>query len=136
MKAEDITTVDGERWKGGPALIPPLNSTSAHLFTMSLFCCSSVKPYRPAHLNHEEKFRAFVAWAEFPRDSSPSTGEYDDKVDLITLKSPYAIQLVRQVNYGPLETKRYFVPVKGNDNEFVEVVEDDLIQANFKKLNS
>jgi hypothetical protein len=53
------------------------------------------------------------------------------------LKPPYAIQVVRQVNYGPLESKRYFIPVKteGKD-EFVELVEDDLIQANFQKLNS
>lgn len=106
------------------------------LVTMtSLFCCGSVKPYRPAHLLHEDKFRAFVAWADFPKDSSPSD-DGADKVDLITLKPPYAIQLVQQVNYGPLESKRYFIPVEGKDNEFAEVVEDDLIRANFKKLNS
>jgi hypothetical protein len=102
----------------------------------SLFCCGSAKPYRPAHLLHQDKFNTFIAWAEFPTESSPFTGDGAEKVDLIALEPPYAIQLVRQVNYGPLEWKRYFIPVEGKDNEFVEVVEDDLIQANFKKLNS
>jgi len=101
-----------------------------------LFCCGSVKPYRPARLLHEDKFKAFIAWAEFPKDSSQSTGDGAEMVDLTALKPPYAIQLVRQVNYGPLESKRYFIPVEGKDNEFTEVAEDDLIQANFQKLNS
>jgi hypothetical protein len=52
------------------------------------------------------------------------------------LDPPFAVQLVRQVNYGPLESKRYFIPAKNGENVFVEVVEDDLIQANFQKLNS
>jgi len=43
---------------------------------------------------------------------------------------------VRQANYGPLESKRYFVLVEGRDSEFFEVVEDDLILANLKKLNA
>jgi len=102
----------------------------------SLFCCSASKPYRHAFLLHEDKFEAFMAWAKFPKESSPSTGDVDEKIDLIVVKPPFAIQLVRQVNYGPLESKRYFIPVDGNDNEFIEVVGDDLIQANFRKLNS
>lgn len=102
----------------------------------SLFCCGSVKPYRPTRLLHEDKFKTFMAWAEFPMGSSPSTDDGAGKVDLAALKPSYAIQLVRQVNYGPLESKRYFIPVEGRDNEFVEVVEDDLVQANFQKLNS
>ncbi|KAH6623082.1 S-adenosyl-L-methionine-dependent methyltransferase [Chaetomium tenue] len=102
----------------------------------SLFCCSSVKPYRPQVLQHERKFMVFMAWAEFPQQSSPSTDDGAEKTDLIALRPPYAIQLVRQVNFGPLESKRYFIPAEGNENEFAEVVEDDLIQANFKKLNS
>ncbi|KAK0652377.1 hypothetical protein B0T16DRAFT_454749 [Cercophora newfieldiana] len=104
----------------------------------SLFCCSFVRPFRPVHLNHEDKFRAFMAWAEFPKESSPATGQDVDTVraDLGSSKPPFAVQLVRQVNYGPLESKRYFVPVKDEDNEFVEIGENDLIQANFQKLNS
>ncbi|EAQ83723.1 hypothetical protein CHGG_10127 [Chaetomium globosum CBS 148.51] len=102
----------------------------------SLFCCGSVKPYRPQILQHEQKFRVFMAWAKFPQESSLSTDDGAEKTDLVALKPPYSIQLVRQVNYGPLESKRYFIPVEGSENEFAEVVEDDLIQANFKKLNS
>jgi hypothetical protein len=102
----------------------------------SLFCCGSVRPYRPAGLLHEDKFRAFEAWANFPSDSFPSADDGAEKVDLMALKPPYAVQLIRQVNYGPLESKRYFIPVEGKDNEFVEVVEDHLVQANFQKLNS
>lgn len=77
-----------------------------------------------------------MAWAKFPQESSLSTDDGAEKTDLVALKPPYSIQLVRQVNYGPLESKRYFIPVEGSENEFAEVVEDDLIQANFKKLNS
>lgn len=74
-----------------------------------------------------------MAWANFPMDTSPNTS---NETNLADLKPPYAVQLVRQVNYGPLESKRYFIPVEGKDEAFIEVVEDDLIQANFQKLNS
>ena len=102
----------------------------------SLFCCGSVEPFRPARLLHEDKFKAFIAWAKFPMSCSEATADGPEKADLVMLRPPYAIQLVRQVNYGPLESKRYFVPVEGSDNEFTEVNEDGLIQANFQKLNS
>ncbi|KAK1749488.1 hypothetical protein QBC47DRAFT_465535 [Echria macrotheca] len=101
----------------------------------SLFCCGSTKPFRPAYLLHQAKFTAFMTWAKFPRSSSPAIDDAE-RVDLVALQPPYAIQLVQQVNYGPLESKRYFVPIEGSETEFVEVVEDDLLQANFKKLNS
>lgn len=100
----------------------------------SLFCCVSVKPYRPQYIEHQAKFNRFMAWATFPRDAAPKA-DGDQKTDLSDLKPDYAVQLVRQVNYGPLESKRYFIPVEGTD-EFIEIVEDDLIQANFQKLNS
>ncbi|KAK8088429.1 MFS multidrug transporter [Apiospora hydei] len=58
------------------------------------------------------------------------------RVLLPTGVPPFAIQLVRQVNYGSLESKRYFAPTSASPSEFVEVAEDDLIQANFQKLNS
>ncbi|KAI8416622.1 hypothetical protein FOFC_02935, partial [Fusarium oxysporum] len=45
-------------------------------------------------------------------------------------------QLVRQVNYGPLESKRYFIPTDGTESDFVEVIENDLIQAKFQKVNT
>ena len=103
-----------------------------------IFCCESVKPYRPAHLLHEAKFTSFMEWAKFPRTSERATVE-GGKVDLVELKPPYVIQLVRQINYGAIEAKRFFVPVgvqDGQVQDFSEVSEEDLIRANFQKLNS
>jgi hypothetical protein len=74
-----------------------------------------------------------MSWATFPRVAAPSTSE---NTNLAELKLPFAVQLVRQVNYGPVEAKRYFIPVEGKEDEFVEIVEADLINANFQKLNS
>jgi hypothetical protein len=99
----------------------------------TLFCCEAVKPYRPARLIHEPKFTAFHAWAVFPRASAPPIAEH---VDLNKIEPSYAIQLVRQVNYGPLESKRYFIPAKDQVGCFVEILEDHLIEANFQKLNA
>ncbi|KAF4535198.1 MFS multidrug transporter [Lasiodiplodia theobromae] len=78
-----------------------------------------------------------MKWATFPREATAqSTGEQGDK--LANLGYPHVIQLVKQVNYGPLESRRYFAVAKGNDEEeaFVEVTESDLIAANYKKLNA
>jgi len=100
----------------------------------SLFCCDAAKPYRPQYLLHQARFTEFLDWAKFPRSAAPDSG-HETKPDLTELEPPYAVQLVRQVNYGPLESKRYFIPVSDKD-DFIEVTEDDLIQANFKKLNS
>jgi len=47
----------------------------------------------------------------------------------------YAIQLVRQVNYGPQESIRYFISAK-NGTDFTETSEDNLVESNFEKLNS
>ncbi|KAI1778515.1 hypothetical protein F4818DRAFT_438675 [Hypoxylon cercidicola] len=106
----------------------------------SLFCCGSAKSYKPGYLDHEAKFNTFMGWAEFPKESSLATvndgNSQNDKADLTALKPKYVVQLVRQVNYGPLESTRYFAHVEGQDEPFIEVTENDLIQANFKKLNS
>lgn len=102
----------------------------------TLFCCVSIKPYRPQYLDHEPKFSAFKSWAEFPKAASPSDTENNNDKSLAETSPAYAVQLVRQVNYGPLESKRYFVPVEGRDEAFMEISEDALIQANFQKLNS
>jgi hypothetical protein len=100
----------------------------------SLYCCASIKPFRPQHIQHEAKFTFFLGWAEFPKSASLVAS--NQELDLAELMPPYAIQLVQQVNYGPLESKRYFIPVDGRDEAFVEIDEDQLIQANFQKLNS
>lgn len=72
-----------------------------------------------------------MAWANFPKDSSPQQG-----IDIADKNPPFAVQLVRQVNYGPLEGKRYFIRLEGESEDFVEVTENQLIQANFQKLNT
>jgi hypothetical protein len=104
---------------------------------MSLFCCSNIKPYRPEVIEHEAKFLAFIQWAAFPRESAIQ-GSANESSKLAELDNPYVIQLVRQVNYGALESKRYYVTVEAEDTEqpFIEVTEADLIEANYKKLNT
>ena len=74
-----------------------------------------------------------MSWAKSQNDDASI-------VDTVSLANndvavPYAVQLVRQINYGPLESKRYFIP-SGQDGKFVEVNESAMIEANFKKLNS
>jgi len=84
---------------------------------------------------HQAKFDTFIAWASYPKASALKSNN-DEKPDMTGDPQLFAIQLVQQVNYGPLESKRYFVPMAYEPNGFVEVTEDDLIHANFKKLNS
>ncbi|KAM0260043.1 hypothetical protein ACHAQJ_002967 [Trichoderma viride] len=93
-----------------------------------LFCCPSIKPYRPRRLDHEEKFDRFMQWAKFA-SSNPSEGY------LLITDSQYAVQLVKQVNFGSQESIRYFIPAS-NGIEYVEITESNLLEANFKKLNS
>ncbi|TPX14569.1 uncharacterized protein E0L32_005261 [Thyridium curvatum] len=95
----------------------------------TLFCCGEIRPYRPQYLQHEAKFTRFMAWAAYPKDVTSEKAE----VNLAELNPSFAVQLVRQVNYGALESKRYFIP---HDDGFMEISENDLIQANFQKLNS
>ncbi|KAK4210628.1 hypothetical protein QBC37DRAFT_447851 [Rhypophila decipiens] len=91
----------------------------------AVFCCPSISPFRPRQLDHELKFSAFMKWAK----KEPSPGSDSSLVP----SAPYAIQVVKQVNYGPQESIRYFVP---NDLEFREATEDALLEANFEKVNS
>ncbi|KAM5429291.1 hypothetical protein McanMca71_007700 [Microsporum canis] len=94
----------------------------------SLFCCSNVAPYRPRILDHESKFTQFVDWAKLQKETSIiSTSEQ-------LTKPSYAIQVVCQINYGPQEWIRYFIP--HDCWTFSEVNEKQLIDANFQKLNS
>jgi len=49
----------------------------------------------------------------------------------------YAIQVVQQVNYGALESKRYFVATEIDGVQaWHEIQESDLIEANYEKLNA
>lgn len=107
------------------------HNTPQQLSTMSaLFCCSSISPYRPRQLDHEAKFTTFMRWAGLQTiPSVPVDG-------LLVSSAPYAVQLVRQIGYGPLESTRYFVPASNGSDDFAEATEDDLLQSNFEKLNS
>jgi hypothetical protein len=96
----------------------------------TIFCCSSVSPYRPQLLDHEAKFTAFTNWALLQK-VSPLIGDSSSIID----NAPYVVQLVRQINYGPQESIRYFVPASDGSN-FAETTENDLVKSNFKKLNS
>lgn len=108
----------------------------------SIFCCSSASPYRPSLLLHEDKFVSFIDWARVSHSSiDPNSGSFfQDPSNL----PAFVVQFVQQINFGPLESKRYFAPCSttsstvtdGSGTAFVEVVEQDLITANFQKLNS
>ena len=76
-----------------------------------------------------------MAWAAFPKEA-PLAASSGNEMQTAKLKPPFAVQLVRQVNFGPVEDKQYFMPLKEASEAFVEVMEDDVLQANFQKLNS
>ncbi|KAG7409801.1 hypothetical protein Forpe1208_v011105 [Fusarium oxysporum f. sp. rapae] len=100
----------------------------------TLFCCNAIESYRSQYLSHESKFNNFISWGSFPTESALDTG--DIQHDLSQLNSSYAVQLVRQVNFGPLKSKRYFIPQDSSEGQYIEVSKQDLIQANFKKANT
>ncbi|KAL8706817.1 MAG: hypothetical protein Q9201_000188 [Fulgogasparrea decipioides] len=95
----------------------------------AVFCCSSISPYRPRQLDHEAKFRTFTRWAGLQTTSLVPVG------GSLVSSAPYAIQLAKQINYGPQESIRYFVPAS-NGSDFAEATENDLLKSNFEKLNS
>lgn len=91
----------------------------------------------PKILLHEQKFKDFLVYV--PKlDRVDPTVESPKPSIPIDDNSAYAVQLVRQVNYGPLESIRWFMSTKTEDGSvmFFEIAEKDLIEANFdKKLN-
>lgn len=105
-----------------------------------IFCYSSIAPYREARLTHEGKFLRFMAWARHSESSSPVTGSDSYFRNPNNNIPEFAVQFVQQVNYGPVEAKRYFIPdtslAAGGPSEFLEVTEQDLIIGNFQKLNA
>lgn len=96
----------------------------------TIFCCSSVSPYRPRRLDHDDKFTAFMCWAT----SCKQSAAVDDGSTILNT-APFAVQLVKQVNFGPQESIRYFVPLI-DGSRFTETTENSLIKSNFEKLNS
>jgi hypothetical protein len=109
------------------SLQSPTKPPTFSLTMSTIFCCSSIQPFKPRILSHEPKFRTFMAWAAHPTSATVASDASD--ASGVT----FAIQVVKQVNYGPLESKRYFV-LRGE--EFVEVDEKWLVDANFEKLNT
>ena len=96
----------------------------------NLFCCTDLQPFRPRTVDHEFKFTSFMTWGM--KYQNGTTASFSSSTKTFT----YAIQLVKQVNYGALESKRYFVPVSGTLLDHVEIREQDLLDANFEKVNS
>ena len=103
----------------------------------TIFCCSDV---RASHtLGNDEKLNTFLNWAAYPTERAVHpTVEQDDK--LADSDYPYYIRLAKMVNtinFGPVETKRYFAPMGEKDGAkvFVELAESDLksIAANYTK---
>ena len=88
---------------------------------MPVFCCTSRKPYRPIRTDEEDKFRAFLQWADGIGSYSVPGGQ------------DYVIQAVKQINFGPVEQITYF---RRSPTGFQEVDEDFVIQGNLSKTNS
>ncbi|KOC11650.1 hypothetical protein AFLA70_26g004461 [Aspergillus flavus AF70] len=98
----------------------------------SIFCCSHNTPYRPQGLDQESKFNESLEWARLT-----VTSEVSSDCDTLSPVPEYAVQLVKQVNYGPLKSRRYFIPRRDLSSvELIEVSEQWLIEKNFEKLNS
>ncbi|KAE8144037.1 hypothetical protein BDV38DRAFT_232645 [Aspergillus pseudotamarii] len=97
-----------------------------------IFCCPHITPYRPRILDQESKFNEFLEWARLT-----ITSEVPSDYDTSSPEPEYAVQLVKQVNYGPLESRRYFIPRRDlREVGFIEVSDQWLIDNNFEKLNS
>jgi len=100
----------------------------------SIFCCPAFKHFRPQRLDHEQKFSDFLTWVEMPPDNAIP---FEETGCILTDQSPsYVVQFVQQVNYGPVESRRYFLHTRDSNDLFIEVTETDVTQANYKKLNS
>ena len=95
----------------------------------TIFCCSSPSPYKSRILSHESKFTTFRSWAQYPQSSTIAS-----PAPPTSPPPSFALQVVQQKNFGPLESKRYFVAT--DSGEFAEVAEQWLIDANFEKLNT
>jgi hypothetical protein len=113
----------------------------------TIFCCSQIKPYpRRTSTDHDHKFNPFIE-AGLTSIEAPtiicSSADDDLKAAALSEERSFAIQLVRQVNYGPLESTRYFTPSPESaastsvaESRYIELSEEDLIATNFTKVNS
>lgn len=109
----------------------------------SIFCCGNAQPYpRPTRTDNDGKFSPFIK-AAFDNDATGfASSSGSSGTETTAAQYPYVIQLVKQVNYGPLESKRFFAPlppVESSATEgtrYIELSEADLIAANFAKVNT
>ncbi|KAG8980730.1 hypothetical protein FRB94_005899 [Tulasnella sp. JGI-2019a] len=101
-----------------------------------IFCCSSATPYRSIRTDHDPKFTAFLTATT--QSSIDALQDNATASDVQLSDKAFAVQVVRQINFGPVEWKRYFAPNQGQGDVggFQEVTEKALVDANFSKLNS
>ncbi|KAJ5365813.1 hypothetical protein N7517_008699 [Penicillium concentricum] len=91
----------------------------------NLFCCTTIQLTNLPNPDHDKTFTEFTKWALTTIGNL--TGSTDPS------EASVCIQLVRQVTSGPIESVRYFV---GSDKDnFEEVSEDGILDANFLKMN-
>ncbi|KAJ5737368.1 uncharacterized protein N7483_002493 [Penicillium malachiteum] len=87
---------------------------------------------------HESKFQRFMSWAR--QSESQPVANCVSYFQSLSKPPEFAVELVQQINYGPVETRRYFIPtangLSASDCEFLEVTDQDLITGNFQKLNT
>ncbi|KAI0789185.1 hypothetical protein C8Q75DRAFT_766887 [Abortiporus biennis] len=76
----------------------------------TLFCCTAREQYKPRTVVHELTLNSFVGWSKFPKQSICESDELNQNVD-------YVIELLRQIDFGPEESRRYFLVMKGPDEQ-------------------
>lgn len=110
------------------------------------FCCNAIKPYpRFSRTDHDEKFNPFIniVTENTTKDSNTYTASSSD-TDPSANEYPYIIQFVKQVSYGPVESRQFFAPTASTDTstsalegkQYIELSEEALIAANFTKVNT
>lgn len=108
------------------------------------FCCDNIKPYpRASRTDHDGKFNPYIKVASdtTAKDSKTSTAGSTDSNQPAD-QYPYIIQFVKQVNYGPVVFRRFFAPAASTNSSeseskrYIELAEEDLIAANFIKVNT
>jgi hypothetical protein len=113
---------------------------SQSLDTEPAFCCASVAPYKPRLLDHEACCSAFLDWVHDKDGVRISSGNSSSHA---AAPKEFIVQLVRQVNYGKVLSKRYFrhtaaVSDLGSTGKhtFTEINEQDVLLEHFQKLNT
>lgn len=109
-----------------------------------IFCCANAKPYpRPIKIDKDHIFVRFISAAGQMKSSIDlQKGEHDASMcsRILSAQGTFVVQLVRQINYGPIESTRYFVEdptaPRTIQPHYIELMEKDLLEANYTKVNS